>query len=76
MSVLDLIFSTQSGGFNCLINIFWKLPEGNLHESKTKNKIVIIREFSSLRENEESEWVQDFMDTVGKFSRYDTSWYH
>ena len=48
-------FSTQSGGLNCLINVFWKLPEGNLHEIKTKNKIVIIREFSSLRENEESE---------------------
>ena len=48
-------FSIQNDGFNCLINIFWKLPEGNLHESKTKNKIVIIREFSSLRENEESE---------------------
>ena len=48
-------FSIQNDGFNCLINIFWKLPEGNLHESKMMNKIVIIREISSVRGNEASE---------------------
>ena len=76
LPVLDLIFLHKMMDSTALSIFFGSYQRAISMKAKRKSKIVIIREFSSLRENEESEWVQDFMDTVRKFSRYDTSFYH
>ena len=76
LPVLDLIFLHKMMDSTALSIFFGSYQRAISMKAKRKSKIVIIRVFSSLRGNEAREWVQDFMDTVHKFSRFDTSWYH